>query len=84
MTTKKPAETTVKPVVHSTPRNGSMISDRAQAAYSEIEERSRRVELTMSSYKHDAANANAILWHILHTLTEIRVEFTDLIGSLRK
>ena len=56
--------------------------DRAEAILQEAEERNRRVELIMSQYQKDACNTNALLWHILRTLTEIRVEQVDLLGNL--
>ena len=58
--------------------------DRAQAILAEAEERHRRVELIMSQYQKDACNTNALLWHLLETFTLMRLELTDLIGSLRK
>ena len=56
--------------------------DNAQAILAEAEERGRRLELIMSMYKKDAANANNLLWHILETLTLLRLEIVDLIGGL--
>ena len=58
--------------------------DRAKAILAEAEERHRRVELIMSQYQKDACNTNALLWHLLETFTLMRLELTDLIGSLRK
>ena len=57
--------------------------EKAQAVTSEAEERYRRVELIMANYKKEAANGNALLWHILETLTLMRLELTDLIGGLK-
>lgn len=57
--------------------------EQAQAILADAEERHRRVELIMSQYQKDACNTNALLWHLLETLTLMRLEFTDLIGSLR-
>lgn len=54
---------------------------RAKAILQEAEERSRRVELIMSMYRKDAANTNALLWHLLETLTLMRLELTDMIGG---
>ena len=47
------------------------------------EERGRRTKLIMSMYERDAASPNKLLWHILETLTRMRLELTDLIGGLR-
>ena len=58
--------------------------EQAQAVIADAEERSRRVQLIMSQYQKDACNQNALLWHLLETLTLMRLELTDLIGSLRK
>lgn len=58
--------------------------DRAKAILAEAEERQSRVELIMSQYQKDACNTNALLWHLLETFTLMRLELTDLIGSLRK
>lgn len=58
--------------------------DNAQAILADAEERNRRVELIMANYQKDASNMNKLLWHILETLTRMRLELTDLIGGLRK
>lgn len=58
--------------------------EKAEALMSEIEDRHKRVELIMSQYQKDAANTNALLWHILETFTLMRLELIDLIGSMRK
>lgn len=58
--------------------------EQAQAVIADAEERQRRVELIMSQYQKDACNTNALLWHLLETFTLMRLELTDLIGSLRK
>lgn len=58
--------------------------EKAEALMSEIEDRHKRVELIMSQYQKDACNTNALLWHLLETFTLMRLELTDLIGSLRK
>lgn len=58
--------------------------EKAEALMSEIEDRHKRVELIMSNYQKDAANTNALLWHILETFTLMRLELIDLIGSMRK
>ena len=58
--------------------------EQTQAIIADAEERHRRVELIMSNYQKDAANTNALLWHILETFTLMRLELIDLIGSLRK
>jgi len=58
--------------------------EQAQAVIADAEERSRRVQLIMSQYQKDACNTNALLWHLLETFTLMRLELTDLIGSLRK
>lgn len=58
--------------------------EQAQAVIADAEERHRRVELIMSQYQKDACNTNALLWHLLETFTLMRLELTDLIGSLRK
>lgn len=55
--------------------------EQAQAIVSDAEERHRRVELIMANYKKEAANGNALLWHILETLTLMRLELTDLLGG---
>ena len=55
--------------------------EQAQAIVSDAEERHRRVELIMANYKRDAANGNALLWHILETLTLMRIEMVDLLGG---
>lgn len=55
--------------------------EQAQAVTSEAEERHRRVELIMANYKKEAANGNALLWHILETLTLMRLEMVDLLGG---
>lgn len=47
------------------------------------EERGRRTKLIMSMYQRDASNMNKLLWHILETLTRMRLEMVDLIGGLR-
>lgn len=46
------------------------------------EERGRRTKLIMSMYQRDASNMNKLLWHILETLTRMRIEMVDLIGGL--
>lgn len=58
--------------------------EQAQAILADAEERQRRVQLIMSQYQKDACNTNALLWHLLETFTLMRLELTDLIGSLRK
>ena len=58
--------------------------EQAQAVIADAEERHRRVQLIMSQYQKDACNTNALLWHLLETFTLMRLELTDLIGSLRK
>lgn len=58
--------------------------EQAQAVIADAEERQRRVQLIMSQYQKDACNTNALLWHLLETFTLMRLELTDLIGSLRK
>lgn len=55
--------------------------EQAQAIISEAEERHRRVELIMANYEKDAAHGNALLWHILETLTLMRIEMVDLLGG---
>lgn len=57
--------------------------EQAQAIVSDAEERHRRVELIMANYKKEAANGNALLWHILETLTLMRLEMVDLLGGLK-
>ena len=47
------------------------------------EERGRRTALIMSMYERDAASTNKLLWHILETLTRMRLEIVDLVGGLR-
>lgn len=67
--------------------SGVLYQDRreqTQAIIADAEERQRRVELIMSQYQKDACNTNALLWHLLETFTLMRLELTDLIGSLRK
>ena len=53
-----------------------------QAILADAEERRRRVELIMSVYQKDAANTNALLWHLIENLILMRLELTDLIGGL--
>ena len=48
------------------------------------EERGRRTKLIMSMYERDASNMNKLLWHILETLTLMRLELTDMVGGIRK
>lgn len=55
--------------------------DNAQAIVEDAEERRRRVELIMSMYQRDAANTNALLWHLIENLILLRLELTDMIGG---
>ena len=55
--------------------------ENAQAIVEAAEERRRRVELIMSMYKKDAANMNALLWHLIENLILLRLELTDMIGG---
>lgn len=58
--------------------------ENAQAIVEAAEERHRRVELIMANYQKDASNMNKLLWHILETLTLMRIELTDLIGGIHR
>lgn len=58
--------------------------ENAQAIVEAAEERHRRVELIMANYQKDAASTNALLWHLLETLTLLRLEIVDLVGGLHR